>query len=122
MKFDQYLSGMVELRVPPERTEELLQQITAAGIHLHHIQRQEDGLYLWILLDDFAILQRMLREQRCSFHGAAATGPAFFGKPDKTAKGTVDGRFSLLCAAAICCFLLSGGMRSAAMSSTAMPI
>ena len=56
MKFDQYLSGMVELRVPPERTEELLQQITASGIHLHHIQRQEDGLYLWILLDDFFVL------------------------------------------------------------------
>ena len=31
MKFDQYLSGMVELRVPPERTEELLQQILALG-------------------------------------------------------------------------------------------
>lgn len=108
MKFDQYLSGMVELRVPPERTEELLQQITAAGIHLHHIQRQEDGLYLWILLDDFAILQRMLPGTALFFSCAAATGPAFFGKSDKTAKGTVDGCFSLLCAAVSVVFFYLG--------------
>lgn len=93
MKFDQYLSGMVELRVPPERTEELLQQITAAGIHLHHIQRQEDGLYLWILLDDFAILQRMLREQRCSFHVQQRRGLPFSVSRIKRRKGLWMGAF-----------------------------
>ncbi len=68
MKFDQYLNGMVELRLPARRTEEALQQLTAAGVHVYQVRRQDDVLYLCIHLDDFAVVQHLLRERRCRFH------------------------------------------------------
>lgn len=93
MKFDQYLGGMVELRLPEHRTEEILQEITGAGIHLYQVKRQKDGLYLWILLDDFAVLQHLLRERRCPFHVQKRQGIPFFISKIKRQKGLWIGCF-----------------------------
>ena len=68
MKFDQHLNGMVELRIPALCTETILQQITAAGIHVYQVTRREEALYLTIHLDDFSVVQHLLREQKCRFH------------------------------------------------------
>lgn len=93
MKFDQYLGGMVKLRVPEQRTEEVLQQVTEAGVHLYQIKRQKDGLYLWILLDDFSVLQHLLRERRCPFHIQERKGIPFFISRVKRRRGLWIGCF-----------------------------
>lgn len=93
MKFEQYVAGMVELRLPAQRTEELLQQLTAAGIHLYQIKRRDEYLYLWIHLDDFGILQHLLRERRCSFHVQKKQGIPFILSAIKRRKGLWLGCF-----------------------------
>ncbi len=96
MKFEQYVGGMVELRLPAQRTEEILQQLTAAGVHLHQIKRHEEFLYLWIHLDDFEILQHLLRQQRCPFHVQRRQGIPFAVSAVKRRKGLwLGGFFSL---------------------------
>lgn len=68
MTFEQYLSGMVALRLPAQRTEWLLQQLLASGIAVYRVKRQPDYVEFWIYLDDYAAVQHLLREQRCRFH------------------------------------------------------
>lgn len=87
MKFDQYLSGMVELRVPETCPMELLQQMTDAGVHLHQIQRKNDGLRFWIMLDDFYVVQQLLRARRCPFHVQGKRGFPFLISMVKRRKG-----------------------------------
>lgn len=87
MKFEQYLSGMVRLRLPAQRTEEILQRLTAANVQLYQIKRQEPDLYLWIYLDDFYCLQHILREQRCPFHIERRQGIPFLYRAVKRRKG-----------------------------------
>lgn len=77
MKFDQYLGGMVELRLPLSHSGELLQQISEAGVSLYDVRHQKDGLHLWILLDDFSVLQHLLRQCRCPFHVEQRRGVPF---------------------------------------------
>ncbi len=96
MKFEQYVGGMVELRLPAQRTEEILQQLTEAGVHLQQIRRHEEFLYLWIHLDDFEILQHLLRQQRCPFHVQRRQGIPFTVSAVKRRKGLwLGGFFSL---------------------------
>mgnify|MGYP000846466765 CR=1 FL=1 len=77
MKFDQYLNGMVELRLPPQCSGELLRQFSEAGVALYGVRRQKDGLYLWIMLDDFGVSQHLLRQCRCPFHVQRRRGIPF---------------------------------------------
>lgn len=77
MKFDQYLNGMVELRLPHQYSGELLQQISESGVALYGVRQQKDGLYLWIMLDDFDVLQHLLRQCRCPFHVQRRHGVPF---------------------------------------------
>ncbi len=93
MKFDQYLGGMVELRLPARRTEEILRRLPAEGIHLYRVKRQDEFLYLWIHLDDFAVLQHLLREQRCPFHVQTRQGLPFLISAVKRRKGLWLGCF-----------------------------
>lgn len=93
MKFEQYISGMVELRLPAQQTEEILQQLTAAGIHLYQVKRCDEFLYLWIHLDDFGMLQHLLRERHCPFHVQTRQGIPFMLNAVKRRKGLWLGCF-----------------------------
>lgn len=98
MKFDQYLSGMVELRLPPQCDSVLLQEISAAAVSLYQVERKNDGLYLWIMLEDFAVVQHILRQQGCSFHIQQRYGVPFACSRLKRRRGLWTG--------AILCFAL----------------
>ena len=111
MKFDQHLNGMVELRIPALCTETILQQITAAGIHVYQVTRREEALYLTIHLDDFSVVQHLLREQKCRFHVQNRHGIPFAFSRLKRRRGLWLG--------CICCFRFCGAMRSAVMCITA---
>lgn len=44
---------------------------------LYGVRRQKDGLYLWIMLDDFGVSQHLLRQCRCPFHVQRRRGIPF---------------------------------------------
>ena len=68
MKFEQHLNGMIELRLPADRTDEILQKLPEEGIQLYQIRQKESYLYISIHLDDFRAVQQIMREKRCRFH------------------------------------------------------
>ncbi len=91
MKFEQYLNGMVELRLPAQKTEELLQQMIAADIPVYQVKRQTDYVYLWVHLDDYFKLRHFLREQHCRFHVQQRLGLPFVISRIKRRRGLLLG-------------------------------
>ncbi len=91
LKFDQYLNGMVELRVPASYTEEVLQQLTGNGVHVYQVYRKEENVYLTIHLDDFSMVQHLLRGNRCRFHVQQRFGLPFVISRLKRRRGLLLG-------------------------------
>ncbi len=81
LKFDQYLSGMVELQLSAVKhnmpVEEFLQRLTDTGVQVYQVHRQGDFVYLSIHLDDFSAARHLLREYGCRFHIAKRFGLPF---------------------------------------------
>lgn len=87
MKFEQFLGGMVKLKLPAACTEMLLQQLSEAGVHLYQIRREAEVLTFRIALDDFYLVQHLLRERRCPFHVEQRQGLPFLIHRMKRRKG-----------------------------------
>ncbi len=77
MKFEQYLNGMVELKMPAGRTEEILQLITDEGIRVYQVRRQKEETVLSVHLDDFFAVRSLLRNHKCRFHIQKRNGLPF---------------------------------------------
>lgn len=87
MNFEQYLSGMIQICVPAQRTEEVLQQLTENGVQIYRVKRQKENLYFLLLLEDFFMVQHLLREQHCMFHVEQRMGLPFLISRIKRQKG-----------------------------------
>ena len=81
MKFEQHLNGMIELRIPADRTDEILQKLPEEGIQLYQIRQKESYLYISIHLDDFRAVQQIMRENRCRFHIEKKGGHSICNQP-----------------------------------------
>ncbi len=95
MRVDDYLSGMVELRLPSAqnqgRTAEILQLLTDAGVQVYQVQYRKEELYLTIHLDDFSVVQHILRERHCRFHVQQRFGLPFLISRLKRRRGMLFG-------------------------------
>lgn len=102
--FEKCLDGMVELRIQAIHTEDLLSLMAMHQIPLSQVYRTEKDIFFTIRLDDFRVVQNLLRKQRWRFYICSKQGVPFFISGLKRRKGVWVG---LVCCTVLGHFLLS---------------
>lgn len=102
--FEENLDGMVVLQLPAIHTEVLLSLLSMQHISLYQVRRTEEDVYFAIRLDDFHLVQKLLRQQHWRFRICSKKGVPFFISRLKRRKG--------LWAGLICCIFLGHLMLS----------